>query len=150
MLNWRNALLILIGLVILVAIGFFVHTFSGCRQAQTGPTDGSVELTWTATGDDADRGRASHYALRYSYDSMQLKNDWGACIEVFETQEIPIPKPAGERESLTVINLPSDTVLYFRILAADEVMNWSNLAESNIATKRTQDMIHPAPITDLE
>lgn len=114
---------------------------AGCSTIETDPTRNTATLSWTAVGDDDLIGRAMAYSLRWSLDSVRLITDWGNCNQV---NGLPVPKASGQSETFTVINLPSDTVIFFAIKAGDEVFNWSLL--SNIVRKRTLDEIPPKAI----
>ena len=46
-------------------------------QAEEGPVNGSINLSWTAPGDDGLMGTATYYELRYAYDSLAIA-DWEA------------------------------------------------------------------------
>jgi len=95
----------------------------------------SVELKWTAMGDDGDNGTASQYDLRYAKIPLAQEN-WSLASQVIG--ETP-PLPAGQHETFTVTNLAPETTYYFGLKAADEMFNWSEI--SNIATTTTL----PAP-----
>lgn len=104
----------------------------------------SVTLTWTATGDDSTSGTAAVYDLRWSTDSTALVNDF---FNQNKVSLVPPPIPSGGVESFTVTGLPTDTIIFFSIIVADEVPNWC--AMSNIVRWRSPDMTPPARITNL-
>jgi len=105
----------------------------------------SVNLTWTATGDDGMVGTATAYDLRYDLDSTALANDFSGGTPVMG---LPDPKPSGSAESFTVVGLLPNTTYFFAIKAVDEAGNWSEI--SNIVRKITPDLTSPAAITDLQ
>ncbi|KAM4642760.1 calcium-activated chloride channel regulator 1-like [Discoglossus pictus] len=96
-----------------------------------------VILTWTATGDDLDRGNASMYDLRMSLDYKDL-------IKNFEnTTAVNIsgltPKPAGSSETFAfqpeTIDIKNGTIIYFALIAIDKVSlksDISNLARATL------------------
>ncbi len=89
--------------------------------------DDSFLITWSAPGDDGDEGTASQYEIRYSKQSITPAN-WNSASLVSSP---PVPKPAGEPESLLVSGLSGSSSYNFAIKAADEVPNWSDI--SNVA-----------------
>lgn len=114
----------------------------------------SVDLNWTAPGDDGNVGTAFVYVVRYSVDdSLKLINDWENCTFVSGP---PTPDIAGTAQvfSFIVPEVPSSSVVYVAIKTADETFanpnvttNWSGL--SNIARFTAADIIPPAAIEDL-
>ena len=108
------------------------------------PTDSSITLSWTATGDDANTGTASQYDVRYATSPIN-DGTWDAATPV---QGEPLPQLAGSAESLTVYGLNESSTYYFAIKVADEVPNWSSL--SNIASASTgNETDSPNAPTDL-
>ncbi len=97
----------------------------------TSPTQHTMLLTWTATGDDGNTGTASLYDIRYSTQPL-TDQTWENATQV--TGE-PSPKSSGSSENFEISGLNPDTVYYFAIKAADEVPNWSAL--SNVAAAKT-------------
>ncbi|KAA3634650.1 MAG: hypothetical protein DWP97_06610, partial [Calditrichaeota bacterium] len=109
----------------------------------TSTGDNSVEISWTAPGDDGTTGQASTYDIRYSTNPISMAN-WNSAIEVSGE---PTPQSSGATETFTVNGLDQETTYYFAIRTADEVPNWSGL--SNVVNTTTIDMTPPATITDL-
>lgn len=110
------------------------------------PTDTSINLTWTAPGDDGNSGTASQYDIRYATTSITGLT-WSTAIQC---ENEPIPQNVGNIEYYNVTGLDPDTTYYFAIKTADEIPLWSGL--SNIAFNTTLpsiDTIPPATITDL-
>ena len=101
----------------------------------------SVELSWTAPGNNGNYGTAAQYDIRYST-SMITEWNWDRAIQL---EGEPTPQPAGSRESFVVTGLNGNTTYYFAIKTADEVPNWSGL--SNVAI--TTDIERPGAIDDL-
>jgi len=94
----------------------------------TAPPTVSVELRWTAPGDDGQVGHARAYMLRYSTLPITSANFDGATMAVTASR----PRPAGSRESFTVHGLAPATRYYFALKTMDDAGNWSAL--SNVAT----------------
>jgi len=90
----------------------------------------SIDLTWTAPGDDGNSGTATSYDIRYST-SVITSGNWASATQV--TGE-PSPSAAGSSESITISSLSSDTTYYFAIKTVDEVPNESNLSDNTVAT----------------
>lgn len=97
----------------------------------SGATASSINLSWTAPGDDGNTGTASGYDVRYSTNPITSAN-WGAAIQA--TGE-PTPSAAGTNQSMTVSGLVSSTTYYFAMKSFDEVPNTSGL--SNVASLAT-------------
>ena len=98
--------------------------------AVRGSTSGTINLAWTAPGDDGNSGTADAYDLRYSTASITDGN-FSSAIPV---AGVPAPKAAGAAESFTVTGLPTGVVYYFAIKTRDEVPFWSTL--SNVASAK--------------
>ncbi len=89
------------------------------------PTSNSINLTWTAPGDDGNTGTASQYDIRYSTSTINNDATWNSATQV--TGE-PTPQVAGTNQSFTVTGLSPSTTYYFALKTADEVPNWSGLS----------------------
>ena len=87
---------------------------------------GTVELVWTAPGDDGGVGTASTYVIRYDAGEITEAN-WGSSTNV--TGE-PAPGPAGSAESMTVSGLNPGQSYYFALKAQDEIPNVSAISNS--------------------
>ncbi|HUW82233.1 MAG TPA: fibronectin type III domain-containing protein, partial [Phycisphaerae bacterium] len=111
------------------------------------PTSGSIQLTWTAPGDDGSTGTASSYDVRYSMSLIDAGN-WASATQA--TGE-PAPQVAGSAESFIVTGLSAETTYYFAIKTSDEVPNESAL--SNVPSAATSaapsDTTPPDDVTDL-
>jgi len=93
---------------------------------QAEPEGENLRLRWTAPGDDGLLGQASLYDLRWSRQQLTTLN-----FQQAEALPTPAPASAGTLEQLLLEGLPREEQLFFAILVADEVGNWSEL--SNIA-----------------
>lgn len=115
--------------------------------ATGGVTSSSIQLTWSAPGDDGDTGRATEYDIRLSTGTI-TESDWTAATQCSGE---PTPKAAGDGETFTVTGLFADTTYFFALKTADEAGNWSEL--SNVASDTTltsSDIVPPSRVTDLE
>ncbi|HUW82308.1 MAG TPA: Calx-beta domain-containing protein, partial [Phycisphaerae bacterium] len=113
--------------------------------AAANPDSTTIDLTWTAPGDDGYAGRAMWYDLRYSTSTINEAN-WASATQV---DGEPSPQAAGNPEAFTVTGLNSSTTYYFAIKTYDEGAEESPL--SNVASETTAapDVTAPAAITDL-
>ena len=109
--------------------------------AQSGTTSGSVDLNWTAPGDDGTSGQASAYDIRYS-DSPITEVNFAAASPVVDP---PAPQPAGSPEAMTLNGLTWHELYYFAIKTCDDKPNWSDLSNvpaaqaSGLGEKTLQD-----------
>jgi len=114
--------------------------------AASTPTLSSIDLAWTASGDDGSTGTATTYDIRYSTSTISEGN-WAAATQV--TGE-PTPSIAGTAESMTVSGLSATTTYYFAIKISDEVPNTSTISNiSNSTTLAAADTTAPAAVSDL-
>ncbi len=100
-------------------------------QSQSVDSTNSVNLIWTAPGDDGASGTAASYTIRYSTSQLSDSN-WGAATTVAAP---PSPLPAGTVQSKTVTGLAPGMTYYFGIKTTDEAGNESAL--SNVPSKQT-------------
>jgi hypothetical protein len=94
-------------------------------------TSCSVELKWTASGDDGMAGRAAGYSIRYS--TVEITED--SWVGAIQCEGEPSPAVAGARDSMCVRGLSAGTAYYFAMNVADEAANFSDL--SNVVSART-------------
>ena len=106
--------------------------------AGTGTVAGTVELSWTAPGDDATTGTASAYTVRYNTTTITESN-WATSTDA--TGE-PTPNPAGSVESMTVSGLTPGQRYYFAIKTQDEVPNTSGVSNSPRAAANSPNTVY--------
>ncbi len=94
----------------------------------------SVQLNWTAPGDDGNTGTATTYDIRYSTSVINSGN-WASATQVSGE---PTPLVAGTNQNMVISGLTADTTYYFAIETADEVPNWSGLSNVPSATRSTR------------
>ncbi|MFZ2882701.1 MAG: hypothetical protein WA019_06530, partial [Candidatus Moraniibacteriota bacterium] len=111
--------------------------------ATSNPTINSVDLAWTAPGDDGSVGTATSYDVRYSTSAI-TEGNWSSATQVSGE---PIPQIAGSAETMIVTGLSSNVTYYFAIKISDEVPNASGI--SNVPSATTLDGIPPAAVTNL-
>ncbi|MEW6219696.1 MAG: Calx-beta domain-containing protein [Thermodesulfobacteriota bacterium] len=95
-------------------------------------TASSVQLTWTAPGNDATVLTAASYDIRYATSNITNDTDFSNASPA--TGE-PAPSVAGTGESFTVTGLSPNTLYYFAVKTTDDSTNTSTL--SNIASTTT-------------
>lgn len=89
-------------------------------------TVSSIDLSWTAPGDDGSGGVATAYDLRYS--TLEITDgNWNSATQA--TGE-PTPSVAGSGESMTTSGLFPETIYYFALKTSDEVPNESGLSNA--------------------
>lgn len=95
-------------------------------SAMGGTKTGTVDLSWTAPGDDGLVGTASGYRVRYNLVAI-TEDNWERCAEV---DGEPLPGAPGSHQALTVEGLIPDQVYFFAIQSWDEVPNFSEISNS--------------------
>jgi hypothetical protein len=91
----------------------------------------SIEVSWTAPGDDENAGTALYYEIRYGNIPI-TDSTWDTAIPV---SNVPKPEIAGKIQSMIVIGLVPETEYYFAIKATDEQKNTAAL--SNVVRAQT-------------
>ena len=84
-------------------------------------SDTEFRLTWTAPGDDDDEGAATAYDIRYSTIPMSKRGFSNAT----PVADPPVPRAAGETETVVVGGLDAGLNYYFALRAVDDAQNWS-------------------------
>jgi len=105
------------------------------------PKSNFITLTWTASGDDGDSGKATAYDVRYSTAPITESNFAAAT----KASGAPAPKAAGMQENFTVGGLNFKTTYYFALKVLDEQGNTSALSNSPAATTLGIPMIAVTP-----
>jgi len=95
-------------------------------------TTASIDLEWTAPGDNGSNGSASSLQLRYSTAPITAVNFSSATL----APNTPPPAPSGTKQTFSVAGLNSNTTYYFAIKTFDEVGNASPL--SNVPLAKTK------------
>jgi formylglycine-generating enzyme required for sulfatase activity len=109
--------------------------------AESGFTSSSVELTFTAPGDDDANGTATYFDLRHLRNN-NLYSEWRNAAE---HDNEPVPLSSGVVQSINVTGLDPATSYYFAIVTFDECGNFSSI--SNIASGFTQAVPPQTPQT---
>jgi hypothetical protein len=99
--------------------------------AGSGTSTGTVDLSWTAPGDDdgtPPTGTATSYLVRYSTEPIDASN-WASATPASGT--IPTPSVYNTPdEHMTVTGLIPGTTYYFGVRAQDEVTNLGGMSNS--------------------
>ena len=115
-------------------------------SATTGVGNGVVNLGWTAVGDDGTSGTANSYLVRYSTSAILNETAWNNATAV--TTGIPVPKAAGQAESMSVGGLTGGQMYYFSVRVLDEVPNLGGLSNSPSATASSAAGVGPGIYDD--
>jgi hypothetical protein len=91
----------------------------------------TLNLSWTAPGDDGTNGTASSYDIRYAESNITNAN-WSSAIAVSAV----VPSVAGSMETLLIDQLSCGRNYFFALKTSDDAGNVSNI--SNVAQGETQ------------
>ncbi|TLS50664.1 hypothetical protein FE782_18335 [Paenibacillus antri] len=105
----------------------------------------SIELSWTAPGDNGTSGQAKQYLLRYAPFAI-TESTWNSATPV---AGLPLPKPAGGPELVTVGGLTTNATYHFALKTVDTANNVSALSNVVTATINNTDTVAPGTIADL-
>jgi hypothetical protein len=92
----------------------------------------SVNLIWTAPGEDSLVGRAARYDLRYSARMITPEN----FLQATQAPAVPLPAPPGTTQFYVLDGLPAGVVCYIALKTVDQAGNWS--AMSNVIARLPQ------------
>ncbi len=107
-------------------------------------TPTTLTLSWIATGDDGNLGKATSQVIKYSIVPINETNFASAT----SVPGVPLPEFHGIQQSVSVSGLQKNTVYYFAIKAYDECGNESPL--SNVLQVQTlDDTVPPSRVTSL-
>ncbi|MCK4717160.1 MAG: hypothetical protein KAT70_00715, partial [Thermoplasmata archaeon] len=90
----------------------------------------SVDLTWTAVGDDNANGTATCYEVGYS--TTKITDIDGQNVHL--AAQTLVPKAAGETEAVTITSLVENTEYWFIVVVYDEEGNFNS---SNVPSATT-------------
>ncbi len=98
-------------------------------SASTGTSGGTIDLTWTASGDDGNTGNITNgqYHIKYSSETAHIWDDMP-----YELQWSTNTSP-GNNENKTIGSLIDGTTYYFYIKTADGALNWSGISNKTNA-----------------
>ena len=96
------------------------------------PTTNTINLTWSAPGDDGATGTATTYLVRYATTAVTSESAWSAATAV--TTGVPTPASAGTTQTQSVTGLTANTAYFFAVRARDEVSNLGALSNSVTAS----------------
>jgi hypothetical protein len=90
-----------------------------------GATPDSVILDWTAPGDDAHKGIAQRYQIKYATHHLGSRLEW---LQAENVEGEPAPQPPNSLQNFTVTHLTPGHTYFFAIRAYDEQNNWSPIS----------------------
>jgi hypothetical protein len=100
--------------------------------AVTSTTSNSVQLTWTAPGDDGNVGTATSYDIRIITDVATIDaSNWASAFQVGGE---PAPAAAGTVQSMTISGLAAGTPCAFAIRTTDDANNVSDFSNTVVGT----------------
>ncbi len=94
--------------------------------AQTGSTEGTIDLSWTAPGDDGLFGEVQGYVIRLDLDSLNEGN-WS---DAFVYTNPPNPVASGNIQSTTLSGLIPGETYHIGIKSVDNALNFSDISNS--------------------
>ncbi|MDD3051317.1 MAG: fibronectin type III domain-containing protein [Candidatus Cloacimonetes bacterium] len=107
----------------------------------------SVQLKWTAVGDDGLSGRAESYIIKYAEALIDADN-WQSAIEY---QNELNPLVSGQLEFMWINGLLEGTEYFFAVKAVDDSNNLSDISNCvNETTLISTDITPPGVIVDLQ
>lgn len=125
--RWFNSLFAISAMAFLFVCG----SNSVATAQRLDPVVWTIQVSWTAVGDDGMTGKATAYDIRYSLDSITESN-WSSALQA--TGE-PAPRHAYARDTFLISGLLPDTPYYVAVRVRDEAFNWSGL--SNVINHRS-------------
>jgi parallel beta-helix repeat protein len=91
------------------------------------PTLDTINLTWTAPGDDGFIGQATGYVVKYSTTWAITESNWPIATTFSQSW---IPKSPGSAETYNITNLSAGTQYWFAIKTYDEISNYADISNS--------------------
>jgi len=114
-------------------------------SASSGNTRGTINLSWTAPGDDESIGTSTEYIIRYATSSAITTDNWASSTDI--TGE-PTPSIASSTESLIIADLTPSETYYWAIKSEDDAGNISGL--SNCASTSPSAMAENIVISEIQ
>ncbi|NQU99740.1 MAG: hypothetical protein HQ538_03295, partial [Parcubacteria group bacterium] len=101
----------------------------------------SLNMEWSAPGDDENIGTAYEYDIRYSTSEITATN-FASATQVIAP---PLPEIAGTHQIFLLDDLEPKETYYIAIRTSDEVSNWSGI--SNIVNEYTPTLANTITLT---
>ena len=99
-------------------------------SASGGASNGEVDLTWTAPGNNGALGTVAGYIVKYSQDPITSQTEFDSADTFPQSWT---PKPPGEMESHTVTGLIAGETYYFAVEAIDDVPIQASMSNSPVS-----------------
>ncbi|MGK5093257.1 fibronectin type III domain-containing protein [Deltaproteobacteria bacterium TL4] len=112
----------------------------------SGATANSINLTWTAVGENGQEGKASSYDIRYATTVIKTDEECGSATAAGVGKS---PGETGTTEQVTITDLNENTSYYFCIRALDSANNKSQWSSNGVTASTTAEKIAPASISNL-
>ena len=112
--------------------------------ANYGNSRGTINLLWTAPGDDESSGTAAEYIIKYATSSINSLN-WASSTDIIGE---PNPSLASSSENFIISGLNINQTYYFAIKTKDESDNISNI--SNCASSSPQAKADNLVISEIQ
>ena len=109
--------------------------------AASRPTYTSMNLTWTAPGDDGMNGKATGYIVKYSTIGDITASNWSSATTYAQSWT---PTKNGTKETHIITDLRPATTYWFAIEAYDALPNYGGVSNSPSNTT----LVAPAPTID--
>ncbi|MCK5088273.1 MAG: VCBS repeat-containing protein, partial [Melioribacteraceae bacterium] len=110
---------------------------------------GEINLTWTAPGDDGDKGETASYIVKYSTFQFSDQTSFDNAAAYAQSWT---PLWAGQTENKIITGFMGGTTYYFAIEALDDASNQaslSNIDGNNSTCATVEDITEPGTITTL-
>jgi hypothetical protein len=104
---------------------------------------GTINLAWTAPGDDGDIGRADHYVIKFFTDPLSDSN-WNSA---FDAPNPPVPLDAGSQQSYELTGLEDGRRYYLAIKTYDDAGNVSQI--SNVTSTFASGIMTPTLVGEV-
>ncbi len=101
-------------------------------------SNGDVKVSWTAPGDNANRGIAAFYDIRYATKKKHL-SQWDKAMVV---PGEPLPEAAGTPQEYVISGLEKDMTYYIAMTTTDDAKNRSELSNIVLVEDVPPEQIH--------
>lgn len=89
-------------------------------------SNGTIQIRFSATGDNGTEGQADHYIIKYGYSQISEAN-WNNVMTFDNNIQ---PGDSGDLESVNITGLSSGQIYYFAVVAVDENGNEGDISNS--------------------
>lgn len=100
-------------------------------SVNSGNARGTIDLSWTAPGNNESSGTSTEYIVRYATSSEVTASDWSLAVDVSGE---PTPSSASTTENFTVSGLEPGQTYYWAVKTKDGADNISEISNSASST----------------